>query len=75
MSAESRSPREAPAELKALFELPAPELLDAASGIFGGETGDLPEEMREINNVMNAMPVSVRDDVLIEYFNRLYAKS
>ncbi|MEM1396296.1 MAG: aspartate aminotransferase family protein [Pseudomonadota bacterium] len=69
------SPREAPAELKALFELPAPELLDAASGIFGGETGDLPEEMREINNVMNAMPVSVRDNVLIEYFNRLYAKS
>ena len=64
-----------PEEVKALFALPAAELLDATAGVFGGEDGDLPAEMREINNVMNAMPAKVRDDVLIEYFNRLYVKS
>ena len=69
------APRQMPEEVKALFALPAAELLDATAGVFGGEDGDLPAEMREINNVMNAMPAKVRDDVLIEYFNRLYVKS
>ncbi|MEM7728245.1 MAG: aspartate aminotransferase family protein [Pseudomonadota bacterium] len=65
---------EPPAEIKALFDLPAAQLLDATTSVFAGEHGDLPDEMREINNIMNAMPANVRDGVMIEYFNRLYAK-
>ena len=63
-----------PAEMAALMELPAPQMLDAMDGVFSNEDGDLPDEMATINNIMNAMPSKVRDKVLVEYMNRLYTR-
>jgi glutamate/tyrosine decarboxylase-like PLP-dependent enzyme len=63
-----------PPEFEAMLALPAGEIMDAMSGVFGAP-GDLPDDMREINNVMNAMPSGDRDRILVEFMNRLYAKA
>ena len=67
--------QELPAELAAMLENPTPDLLDNLGSAFGTDGTDLPDEMQGINNIMNGMPSAMRDQILIEFFNRLYAKS
>jgi hypothetical protein len=64
-----------PDQIAALATMPAADLLDAMAGLFNGADGGLPQEMRPINALMNAMPFQARDQVLVEYMNRLYAKA
>jgi glutamate/tyrosine decarboxylase-like PLP-dependent enzyme len=64
-----------PDQIAALAAMPAADLLDSMEGLFNGADGDLPQEMRPINAMMNAMPFQARDQVLVEYMNRLYAKA
>ena len=73
-SNEHQTMTELPPEFEAMLALPAGEIMDAMAGVFG-EPGDLPGEMREINNVMNAIPSEHRDRILVEFMNRLYAKA
>ncbi len=64
-----------PEEMLPLLDLPAPELLDQMNSVFTGDDGDLPDEMRGINNILNGLPSGVRDKILVEYMNRLYTKA
>lgn len=58
----------------AITAMEPPDLLDAMESMFTGGTGGMPDEMRPINTLMDAMPFEARDRILKEYINRLYAK-
>jgi hypothetical protein len=48
---------------------------DALAGVLamaGVEGSHLPERMAEINEVLNALPVALRERLLVEYLNDLY---
>ena len=66
--------REMPPEMAAMFENGAEAdplaVLGAATGI---DPDNLPERMDGINNLLNQMPSPVRDKLLAEFVNRLYA--
>ena len=62
------------ADIAAITAMGPGELLDAMEGMFTGGTGGMPDEMRPINVLMDAMPFDARDRILKEYMNRLYAK-
>lgn len=49
-----------------------PELFDQMAGLLGSDGSALPGRMDEINNLLNAMPHPVRDQLLTEFVNRLY---
>lgn len=66
--------KELPAEIAALLENPSPDVFDMLTGPMGTDGSDLPQEMREINNLLNVVPAATRDMILIEFINRLYVK-
>ncbi len=49
-----------------------PETLAGLLGMAGVEGSRLPERMAEINEVLNALPVPLRERLLVEYLNTLY---
>lgn len=49
-----------------------PETLAGLLGMAGVEGEGLPERMAEINEILNALPVSVRERLLVEYLNQLF---
>lgn len=61
-------------EIAAITAMEPADLLDAMESMFTGGTGGMPDEMRPINTLMDAMPFEARDRILKEYINRLYAK-
>ncbi|WND02923.1 aspartate aminotransferase family protein [Temperatibacter marinus] len=65
---------ELPAQLLEMFENAGPELFDLLGSTLGTDGSDLPDNMREINNLMNLMPSQYRDQLLVEYMNRLYVR-
>ncbi len=66
--------REMPAEMAALFANGADtDLLAVLGEATGIDPDNLPERMDSINNLLNLMPSPVRDRLLGEYVNRLYA--
>ena len=68
--------REMPPEMAAIFENGADAdpiaLLGEATGV---DPDNLPERMDGINNLLNQMPSPVRDKLLAEFVNRLYASN
>jgi len=66
--------RELPADMAAMFETRSGEdMLSALGEATGIDPGRLPERMAGINNLLNQMPSPVRDKLLAEFVNRLYA--
>lgn len=49
-----------------------PELFQGLLGMAGVEGTSLPARMAEINEVLNALPVPLRERLLVEYLNELY---
>ena len=45
-------------------------MLSQTAGI---DPNNLPERMDDINNLLNHMPAQVRDKLMVEFVNRLYA--
>lgn len=76
-AADAGAPSVAPAlppPILALLESPPPDLFDRLASLLGSDGTALPSRMDGINNLMNAMPAPLRDRILIEYVNRLYAR-
>jgi hypothetical protein len=49
---------------------------DALAGLLGmaGVNGStLPDRMAEVNEVLNALPVALREKLLVEYLNQLFS--
>ena len=66
--------RELPPDMAAMFETRADEdMLSALGEATGIDPDQLPERMAGINNLLNQMPSPVRDKLLAEFVNRLYA--
>jgi glutamate/tyrosine decarboxylase-like PLP-dependent enzyme len=61
-----------PKEFIDLIENSGPEILDQLGDVLGGDGSELPDNMVEINNMLNALPASSREMLLGEYMNRLY---
>ncbi len=49
-----------------------PELFQGMLGMAGVDGTSLPGRMAEINEVLNALPVPLREKLLVEYLNELY---
>lgn len=58
--------------LMGMLEHATPETFAQLEGALGLTGSQLPEELEPINQVLNRLPVSMRDQLLTEYFNRLY---
>jgi sphinganine-1-phosphate aldolase len=66
--------REMPREMAALFEAGSEgDMLESLAGATGIDPDNLPERMDGINNLLNQMPAPVRDKLLADFLNRLYA--
>lgn len=61
-----------PAELRDFIVNSGPEVMDQLGDILGGDGAALPENMVEINNILNQLPADSREMLLGEYVNRLY---
>ena len=61
-----------PQELIDLIENSGPEIMDDLGDVLGGDGSTLPDNMGEINNMLNALPAKSREMLLGEYINRLY---
>jgi hypothetical protein len=60
-------------EQVALFvENATPEALAALSSMAGVQTDRLPEDMALINELLDALPDAMANEILVEYFNDLY---
>ena len=57
-----------------LLELSPERLFDELKTIAGTDGRQLPERMDEINSLLNSLPHEVRDGLLAEFVNRLYAR-
>lgn len=55
-----------------MLEHATPETFAQLEAVLGLTGSALPEELEPINQVLNKLPVSLRDQLLTEYFNRLY---
>ncbi|MCV6622559.1 MAG: aspartate aminotransferase family protein [Cellvibrionaceae bacterium] len=64
---------ELPEEIAALFENPSPQLFSDLAAMFGGDGSEPPENMDEINNLLNAMPHNIRDQLITEFVNRMFS--
>lgn len=49
-----------------------PEVFESMLRMAGVSGTTLPERMAEINEVLNALPVPLRERLLVEYLNELY---
>jgi glutamate/tyrosine decarboxylase-like PLP-dependent enzyme len=65
--------RELPEEFAAMLANPGPELFAQLSALVGASGSALPERMDQINNLMNVLPFEMRDALLKEFVNRIYA--
>jgi glutamate/tyrosine decarboxylase-like PLP-dependent enzyme len=65
--------REMPPEMAALFGAGGGDLLGALGAATGVDPDNLPERMDGINNLLNQMPSPLRDKLLADFLNRLYA--
>ncbi|WP_299772115.1 aspartate aminotransferase family protein [uncultured Pseudoteredinibacter sp.] len=64
---------ELPEEIAVLFENPSPQLFSDLAAMFGGDGSEPPENMDEINNLLNAMPHNIRDQLITEFVNRMFS--
>ncbi len=64
---------ELPEEIAALFENPSPQLFSDLAAMFGGDGTEPPENMDEVNNLLNAMPHQIRDQLITEFVNRMFS--
>ena len=64
--------REMPEDMASLFG-EGGDLLGALSAATGIDPDNLPERMDGINNLLNRMPQPLRDKLLADFLNRLYA--
>lgn len=55
----------------ALAEDPSPEAIAGLMGAVGLQPGQLPQEMAVINEVLDALPDAVANEILIDFFNAL----
>ncbi|MBB6522061.1 pyridoxal phosphate-dependent decarboxylase family protein [Pseudoteredinibacter isoporae] len=62
-----------PEEIAALFENPSPQLFSDLAAMFGGDGTEAPENMDEVNNLLNAMPHQIRDQLITEFVNRMFS--
>jgi hypothetical protein len=60
------------AEVGRVLANPAPEAFQKLSEMAGIQSDRLPDEMALINEVLDALPDAVANEVLINYFNDLY---
>jgi glutamate/tyrosine decarboxylase-like PLP-dependent enzyme len=61
-----------PGDLRDLIVNSGPEVMDELGEFLGGDGSELPENMVEINNILNQLPADSREVLLGEYVNRLY---
>ncbi len=61
------------AVVAALVENPSPETIARVLSLAGIRTTELPEDMALINEVLDALPDELVDQLLIHYINDLYA--
>jgi glutamate/tyrosine decarboxylase-like PLP-dependent enzyme len=52
----------------------SPEMFEQMLGMAGVQGSSLPERMAEINEVLNALPVPLRERLLVEYLNELFRR-
>jgi glutamate/tyrosine decarboxylase-like PLP-dependent enzyme len=52
----------------------SPEMFEQMLGMAGVQGSALPDRMAEINEVLNALPVPLRERLLIEYLNELFRR-
>ncbi|GAA6152028.1 pyridoxal phosphate-dependent decarboxylase family protein [Pseudoteredinibacter isoporae] len=64
---------ELPEEIAALFDNPSPQLFSDLAAMFGGDGSEPPENMDEVNNLLNAMPHQIRDQLITEFVNRMFS--
>lgn len=64
---------ELPEEIAALFENPSPQLFSDLAAMFGGDGTEAPDNMDEVNNLLNAMPHDIRDQLITEFVNRMFS--
>jgi sphinganine-1-phosphate aldolase len=55
----------------ALAEDPSPEAIAGLMGAVGLQPGQLPQEMALINELLDALPDAVANEILIDFFNQL----
>lgn len=66
-------PRDVLPDLAGLFADDNSDLLGTLSAAAGIDPDNLPERMGTINNLLNGMPPPLRDKLLADFLNRLYA--
>lgn len=64
--------QELPEEISAMLAEPSPELFTQLAELFGGG-GEL-DNMDEINNLLNAMPHGIRDQLISAFVNRMFSR-
>jgi sphinganine-1-phosphate aldolase len=55
----------------ALAADPSPEAIAGLMGAVGLQPGELPQEMALINELLDALPDAVANEILIDFFNAL----
>lgn len=63
---------ELPEEIAALFANPSPELFADLAAMLGSSDDTVPGNMDEVNNLLNAMPHEIRDQLITEFVNRMF---
>jgi sphinganine-1-phosphate aldolase len=58
--------------LGAMLATATPEQLGQLMATLGIQGGSLPGDLEPINQVLNALPVPLRDKLLVDYFNTLF---
>ena len=65
-----------PPELAAVLDSPQNGgIFETLSMATGKDFADLPDRMDEINNLLNHLPAPVRDQLMVEFMNRLYVSN
>jgi glutamate/tyrosine decarboxylase-like PLP-dependent enzyme len=64
--------RLAPEAIDALASAAPGEIFERLGRLAGATDGELPTDMRAVNNLLNALPAKLRDGLLVEFVKRLY---